>query len=234
MYHFVIIENEEKYRLIYKKIIKELMSKENLYYYINEFTKFNKKLEDFIKDNNTYNIYLIDIHLESKYTGIDIAKEIRKNDLNSDIIFISSQSIMFEAIFKNIPKVFCFISKYQNMEKNLTKSLKTIIYFNKYMVLDKKGDLKISFKDILYIYRETTERKTYVVTCDDKYSTSLSLKDILLNYQDYFDQIHRACLINPRNIKIYNFIEGYFIAKKDKVYMCSKKYKDNVGLKCLK
>ena len=140
---------------------------------------------------------------------------------------------MFETVFKNVRKVYSFICKYNNMETKLEHELKDIIKYytinTNFLVLDKKGNSKIAIDNILYIYRETVERKIYIVTKDNKYPTYMSLKDILDNYGDYFIQIHRACLINPQKIDMYNWNEKYFILKNGyQVFMCSKKYKNNI------
>ena len=47
-------------------------------------------------------------------------------------------------------------------------------------------------------------------------------------YKDAFIQVHRACLVNPNQVILYNYQEGYFVLKNNrKVFMCSKKYRDN-------
>ncbi len=230
MINYIIIENEEKYRSIYKNTINRLMSKSNNKYKIYEFQKINQNLKNIINNKDIYKIYLIDIHLDCKYTGIDIAKLIRNVDAESEIIFISSQDILFETVFKNIHKVYSFIYKYSNLECILFNDLTSILnnYNNKnqFINLDKKGDIKLQLNEILYIYRETTERKIYVVTKDNKYPICLSIKEIIAQYQNIFIQVHRACLVNPSQVVLYNFQEGYFILKNElKVFMCSKKYK---------
>ena len=231
MINYIIIEDEVNYCKTYEKIIKEIMTNTEVKYNILNFSSYNNKLNQIINDN-TNKIYLIDIGLNGNKTGIDIAKEIRLIDLNSEIIFITSEDLLFENVFKNVHKVYAFISKNYKMEIILNLVLKEIISYylknTKFFNLDKKGDSKVAISDILYIYRETSERKVYVVTDKGKYPTYLNLKDILEQYGSYFIQIHRACLINPNKIGMYNWAESYFILKDGKqVFMCSKKYKNN-------
>lgn len=228
MINYIIIENEEKYCNRIKQIINNLMDKKD--YHINVFYTLNDKLKEII-NKELYKIYIIDFYLDSHINGIDIAKLIRNIDYESEIIFIGSQDILFETIFKNIPKVYTFLSKYSNLELTLTTELSQIInnYYNKtkYISLDKKGDIKLALNEILYIYRETVERKLYIVTKDNKYPICLSIKDIVDSYKNYFLQVHRACLVNPTYVVLYNYQEGYFLLKNNtKVFMCSKKYKD--------
>ena len=233
MLNYIIIENESKYSEVYKNIIKKLMGIENTPYQIMEFSSYNDNLNKIINDTTSFKIYLIDIGLDSNKSGIDIAKEIRSIDYNSEIIFITSDDLLFEIVFKNVHKVYTFISKHYKMEEILANELNEIIsHYNqstKFFLLDKNGNSKVSINDILYIYRETEERKVYVVTKNNKYPTYLTLKEILAKYPKYFIQIHRACLINPKEINMYNWCENYFILKNgEQIFMCSKKYKDNV------
>ena len=233
MLNYIIIENESKYSEVYKNIIKKLMEIENTPYQIMEFSSYNNNLNKIINDTTSFKIYLIDIGLDSNKSGIDIAKEIRNIDYNSEIIFITSDDLLFEIVFKNVHKVYTFISKHYKMEEILANELNEIIsHYNqstKFFLLDKKGDNKVAINDILYIYRETEERKVYVVTKNDKYPTYLTLKEIIAKYPKYFIQIHRACLINPKEINMYNWCDSYFILKNgQQVFMCSKKYKDNI------
>ena len=233
MINYIIIENEKKYQKQYKEIINDLMSNNNKYQ-IHIFSKLNNGLNQLINNNQIFKIYLIDIHLDCKYTGIDIAKQIRNQDLDSEIIFISGQDIMFEPVFKTIPKVYSFIYKYSHLEEKLYQDLNTIInnYYSKniYINLDKKGNTKILLNEILYIYRETQERKVYIVTKEGKYPICLSIKDIAKKYKDILIQVHRACLVNPNQICLYNYQEGYFILKNNtKVFMCSKRFKHKLS-----
>ena len=233
MLNYIIIENDQKYRDIYKSIINEIMNKSSLKYECQEFIEYSDKLNRIINDNSSFKIYLIDICLDSNKCGIDIANEIRKVDFKSEIIFITGQDFLFETVFKSVHKVYAFIYKHYKMEETLRKELEEIISYYarnmKFFILDKKGNNKVAIKDILYIYRETSERKVYVVTKSKKYPTYLNLRDILELYGKYFIQIHRACLINPKQIDMYNWADNYFVLKNgEQIFMCSKKYKDNI------
>lgn len=232
MINYIIIENDEKYREIYKNIINAVMDNENKDYHCYEFDSYNDSLSKIISDD-TYKIYLLDVNLNGSKSGIDIAKEIRETDISNEIIFITEQDLLFELVYKSIHKVYTFISKHYKMEEILFNELFDIMNHydqnTKFFLLDKKGDSKLAINDILYIYRETSERKVYVVTKTGSYPTYLTLKEILDLYGKYFIQIHRACLINPNHINMYNWVENYFVLKDgDQVFMCSKKYKDNV------
>ena len=233
MIDFIIVDSELNYHNIYQNIIKKIMSNTNILYNIYKFTNINKELQNKLHDKNNYKIYLLDICLNSKKSGIDIINKIRNEDLKSEIIVVTSHDVMFETIFRTCRKIYYFIEKYYNMEDRLKNELKTIInnynITNKFFSLDKNENLKISLDEILYIYRETSERKLYIVTNTKKYPVRLSIKEALIKCDDNFKQIHRACIVNINKVKYYNWQENYFILNnKEKVFMCSKTYKNNI------
>jgi len=233
MIDYIIIDNDINYREVYKDVITKIMFNQNFEYQIHEFNKTNKIIDSILTKEDNFKIYLIDICPNTEYYGINIAKKIRENDQASEIIFIGSNDIIFEPIFNSVRKVYCVIDKINGLKDKLKNEIKTIvdnyISTNKFFPLDKKGYVEITLKDILYIYRETTERKIYVVTSDNKYPVNMSLTESLSKCDNNFKQVHRACIVNTTKISIYNWNENYFILKNgQKVFMCSKKYKDKV------
>ena len=233
MIEYILIESEKECRDNYSDIINKIMQKEKIKYQIYEFNKYTSNLKTIIDERSCYKIYLLDVCLNSQTSGIDIAKYIRKSDLNSEIIFITNHDVMFESVFRTVQKVYCFIEKFQNANQKLKKVLDEIITSyvdqNKFFPIDKKGNTQIALNEILYIYRETAERKVYIVTNKGKYPTNLSLNDSLKFCDSYFKQIHRACIVNTKKVIFYNWNENYFLLNNNiRVLMCSKNYKNNI------
>ena len=233
MIDYIIIDNDENYRNTYKEIIKKIMFKQNINYQIYEYTKNPKNIKIILSKNNIFKIYLIDICQNSEYYGINLAKKIRENDYLSEIIFIGSNDIIFEPVFNSVRKIYCIIDKIQGMKEKLKNELHNIVnnfmVVNKFFPLDKKGNMQISLNEILYIYRETTERKIYVVTNREKFPVNMSLVEALSKCDHNFKQVHRACIVNNNQVVFFNWQENYFILKNgSKVLLCSKKYKENV------
>ena len=54
----------------------------------------------------------------------------------------------------------------------------------------------INLDDILYITKDSVERKTIIVTNYGEIKTSKSLKEVIDMLDDRFIQTHRACYIN--------------------------------------
>ena len=233
MVDYIIIENNSQYRKIYKDIIDKTMFNNNILYQIYEYNKLNCNIAKEIIKNKNYKIYLVDINPKNQKIITNIVKNIRKYDLFGEIIFLYSNEILIEQLFKSIRKIYCLIEKIQGMREILKKELKNIINHyiscNKFFLLDKKGSIEVSLDSILYIYRETTERKLYVVTECGKFPVNLTISKALEKCDCNFKQIHRACIVNTNKVLLYNWNENYFILKNNKkVYMCSKKYKSNI------
>ena len=233
MINYIIIDNDFNARNIYKEVIKTIMFNKNIDYTIEEYNKTQNNINKILTYDHHYKIYLIDINSYSEYYGISIAKKIREKDNLSEIIFIGSKDIIFEPIFNSVRKIYCILEKIQGLKEKLKNELNFIVNHyinqNEFFSLDSKGNMQINTNDILYIYRETSERKTYIVTNYQKYPINLSLKDTLPKCNNNFKQIHRACIVNQNKVSLYNWNKNYFILDNgNQINMCSKKYKNNV------
>lgn len=233
MIKIVVIEDDLVQQSIVKEVISKTLFKRNDDIRVEYYTKYNKNLQKVIDDNSIRKIYITDIELASNISGIQIAKKIRENDWTSEIIFITSHDKMFETVYRSIYQVFDFIEKYHNMQERLEKDLDIIFkkdFDNDMFVYNNRFfDLKIYYRSILYIYRETNERKLVIVTDTNKFKIGITLTEMLDLLDDRFKQCHRACIINTERVQKYEWNKGYFILdSKERVDMLSKKYKKEV------
>ena len=84
-------------------------------------------------------------------------------------------------------------------------------------------DLNIYYRNLLYIYRDTEERKLIIVTPKNKYKVSMNIKDVFDYLDGRFVQCHRSCIVNKNRVEELNYKEGYFVLDTgEKVYMLSK------------
>ena len=209
MIKFVIVEDNAKN----VNTIKEIINKEK--YRIDtevktfEIKGYNRQLASLISNPDEKTIYILDIELENSKSGIEIASIIRENDWDSEIIFITNHDKMFETAHRSVYEVFDFIEKYHDLEKRLTKDIKTILNKN----IDKrmftyKGrniDLQLYLNSIKYIYRDKGERKVVIVTDKSSFSINLGVKEILEQLDDRFKIIHRSCIVNTDKVSIYDW-----------------------------
>jgi DNA-binding LytR/AlgR family response regulator len=231
---FVIVEDEGIYKNTCKDIIEKIMFQNSLNYNIYYFDCFSSELKRMIDDKSIYKVFIMDIELKGKLSGIDIGDYIRHSarDWDSDIIFITSHDQMYRPAFDKVNKTFAFIEKFHDFKSRLEEDLKVIVSrdpnYQKYLFLNKRNNLRITLDDILYIYKDTSLRQVVIVTSHNKYETNTSLVIILKKLDNRFKQIHRACIVNTTKVQLYNFNEGYFILNNGlKVELCSKKYRDD-------
>lgn len=126
MINFVVCEDN---KIILQKnidIINKTMFKNNSDYRIYPFTEDNNALQEIIKKNLENKIYILDIELEN-VSGIDIAREIRKNDKESIIIISTTYVEYLPHTIKSKLLLFDFISKFDNYEESLSNSINKVI-----------------------------------------------------------------------------------------------------------
>ena len=231
MIKIIIVEDEDKWINLYEKIINDLLFESNKEYTIYTFKKYNSELKTLINDNSEPKIYLMDLELDLKHTGMDILREIREDDWDSEIIVLTNHDRMFETVHKEIYKTFDFIEKFDDIEKRLKRDLKKIITKkndnNKFIYETRRISLQIYLKDIIYIYRDTIDRKLIIKTSNNEFIVSMTLEKIMKLLDNRFKQCHRSCIINNDRINEKNYVEGYFITDTgERVDLLSKKYKD--------
>ncbi|MDD4705839.1 MAG: LytTR family transcriptional regulator DNA-binding domain-containing protein [Bacilli bacterium] len=234
MIKFVLVDDDQELSSKIVRIIEKKIFKTDIDYYIEKFSSYGYSLQKVIDDCSVQKVFILDIDLGESISGLEIAKKIRKNDWDSEIIFITNHDKMFEVIYRNIFKVFAFIEKFISLEERLGECITTIINqksdLGKFCFSNNKIDIQIYYKDITYIYRDTEDRKLIIITTNNKFLINMSIKDILKNLDSRFKQIHRACIVNTDRVNMYNWPKGYFILDtNEKVDMCSKKYKGNIN-----
>lgn len=232
MIKVIIIEDDKTTQLKIKNVLRESdIYKEEIK--TEYFTKYNSELKNIIKDNSERKIYIMDIELEGKVSGIEIAKYIRENDWESEIIFITSHDKMFETAYRNVFEVFDFIEKFYHMESRLKKDLNIIYkknFDNKMFKFSSRNiDIQIFYRSILYLYRDKDERKLVICTDKNDYSINLSVTDAIDYLDDRFATVHRSCIVNTDRVEEYNWTKGYFkLNNGQTIHMLSRKYKKEI------
>ena len=231
MIKFIIVEDDKKWVNEYERIINDIFFKSDKEYDIFSFTKYNEDLHNLIVDNSEQKIYLMDLDLEfSKVSGMDILREIREVDWDSEIIVLTNHDRMFETVHKEIYKTFDFIEKFNDMEKRLKKDLEKIekrkYDKGKFIYNNRKISLQIYLKDIVYIIRDSEERKLIIKTTNNEFVFNMSMQEMLEKLDNRFAQCHRSCIINEDRIVEKNYIKGYFVTDAGEVItLLSRKFR---------
>ena len=87
MLRFIVCEDNNDFLDRLSGTINKVMMLYKFEYKTNKFTKYNSELRDIINNKNEEKIYILDIEL-GDVSGLEIASEIRENELESIIIFI--------------------------------------------------------------------------------------------------------------------------------------------------
>jgi len=127
---FIVVEDDKKTQETIKDVLRRVIISKDNTINIKYFTKYTSELKTIIDDNSTRKVYIMDIELETKTSGIEIAKMIREKDWESEIIFITSHDKMFETVYRSVYQVFNFIEKFYDMEKRLEKDIELIFQKN--------------------------------------------------------------------------------------------------------
>lgn len=204
MIKFVICDDEVFFRNDVRKVIDKIFMKNDLEYKIDEFSCYDKNFEKIINDKVSNKIYILDIEIKNGISGIDIAKKIRKVDWNSIIIIVTSHSELgYEALKAQI-MLLDFISKFDNCQNNLEKILiKAMQQINnkKILMFNSNGmDYRIFLDDIIYIVRDTIERKCLIKTTYNEIIVNKTLVELLEILDDRFYLSHRSCVVNTEKI----------------------------------
>lgn len=208
MIDFIICEDNENVRDIYKLLISKIVMPYDFNYKVYLFEKYNNKMKELIVNNYNFRIYLLDLELPGK-NGIEIAQEIRKCDWDSIIIILTSHDELELKILKKKLLIFDFISKFEDYDQRLYESINTVLkkYTSKKTISFKcnKELVNIKIEDIMYIYKTDDQNKIEVVLKNNNYKIRESLSNIMLKLDDRFYKTHRACIVNLDKIKKVDF-----------------------------
>jgi two-component system response regulator AgrA len=234
---FIVVEDDKKTQETIKDVLRRVIISKDNTINIKYFTKYTSELKTIIDDNSTRKVYIMDIELETKTSGIEIAKMIREKDWESEIIFITSHDKMFETVYRSVYQVFNFIEKFYDMEKRLEKDIELIFqknFDNKMLCISNRNvDLQIFYRAITHITRDKEERKVLVHTDTNVFKLNMNLNDIVNLLDDRFIQVHRSCIANRQRVHEWNWPKNYFLLDNGgKVEYLSKKYKKEVERVC--
>ena len=171
------------------------------------FTDYGQRFIEFTARRLPSRIYILDIETPSR-SGIDIAREIRKKDIDSIIIFLTGHEELGNIVLKSNLMFLSFINKFDDCKNKLKECLDNAMQLlNKKQVLkfnDRNTIYTIKLDEILYITKESFERKTVIKTDYTEFKVNLPLNEIKEMLDNRFVQTHRSCIINRnRATKIY-------------------------------
>ena len=201
---FVFCDDERVFRSNIRRVIDKVLMNQEYDYDVIEFSKFDPSFKKKIQ-GSTHKIYILDIEVKDSISGIDIARKIRENDWESIIIFVTSHNELGYQALKARIMLLDFISKYDDFENDLESILRkslSLINSKKTIKFDSEGtSYIIHLSDILYIEKDTVDRKCIIKTTYNEIVVNKTLNYMIQNLDDRFYLSHRSCLINTDKIR---------------------------------
>ncbi|MEJ6348684.1 LytTR family DNA-binding domain-containing protein [Holzapfeliella sp. He02] len=160
-------------------------------------------------------LYFLDLELNHKLTGLDLAKIIRQNDPEGKIIFISNyDSVITQSVHQHI-EILGFVDKSlsQTVLRAEIFKLMELTENRIYQQLQNKQQLfsfkvgtmlyNLNFSEILFIKSAKNHQLT-LQTKNSSHSFYGTLKEIVIQYPELL-RISRTTLVNPANIEQIDF-----------------------------
>lgn len=212
MIKFILCEDKKEDMDILNKTVVKTMMNYDIDYRIHKFSGYNEELKKQIHDKSDFKIYLLDVEMKG-ITGLEMASEIREEDSESKIIFITAHPECANDIFYSRLEAIDYILKGIRYDERLEESIKyildkryqeeTLTFTNNYV----RTILK--YKEINYIEKVPLFNKCKIVLVDGetKYIKA-SIKGLKKELGSCFFISHKSCIINLQNIKEVNYAKS--------------------------
>lgn len=232
MVNIIICDDNDKDRQNILEVVNNFMDKNKVEYQTHIYKDYDKKFHEIIENKMPFKIYLLDIETPSG-SGIDIARKIRTKDVDSVIIFLTVHEELGNVILKNDLMFLSFINKFDNFKLRLNNSLKKALNLLKHKRIIKFTDRNIIYTinidDILYLTKESYERKTVIKTDYTEFKVNKTLAELVKMLDDRFVQTHRSCYINDdRKVSIDKTNRIIYFDNGETTDLLSDKYRKEV------
>jgi len=207
MINFIVVDDNNKFLDMMLEVITKVMMKNRFVYKTHSFNEYDERFINVMNSPMPNKIYIMDIETRNS-SGIDMARKIRKNDVDSIIIFATVHNEAGLVLLKDDLMFLTFLCKFDDFENKLYRSInkalefinhKTFIRFNDRGVL-----YTIPIKDVLYVTKESTDRKCIIKTSSTEYKVNLTLKEVISLCEDNLVQTHRSCFVNKDRVRVVN------------------------------
>lgn len=236
MLEFIICDDNKLITEKVKNTIADIMMKNKLVYKTLIFHDYDNKFIKLINSRECMRIYILDIETPSR-SGIDVARIIREKDMQSIIIFLTGHDELGPTILKKELWFLSFINKFDDSDNRLQNSIKKalqLLNVQTKLHFEEKGVIyNISLNDILYITRDSIDRKSIIKTEHNEYRTYKTLLELQNLLDTRFIQTHRACIVNVDRVNSINRIKKEIMFDNGiTIDLLSDKYKKELKIKC--
>jgi len=157
--------------------------------------------------------------------------------MESIIIFMTVHDELGPTVLKKELWFLSFINKFDDsdyrLRKSILKALQILNIQNRLCFEERSVIYNISLNDILYITRDSIDRKTVIKTEKNEYRTYKTLMELRKMLDDRFVQTHRACLVNKQRVTSINRNDRTIMFDNGlKIDLLSEKYKKGLKIEC--
>ena len=199
MINFIVVDDIAKFVDIISGVITKVMMKNKFMYKTHCFNEYDDRFFDIMNSSLSNKVYILDIETKEA-SGIDIARKIRKFDVDSIIIFVTVHNEAGMVLLQDDLMFLTFLSKFDDFEHKLSNSISKALDFLHHKLsirFTNRGTIyNISVSDILYVTKESNSRKSIIKTFYDQFVVNLTLKEITDLCCDLLVQTHRCCFVN--------------------------------------
>lgn len=229
MVNYIVCDDNKNIVNNVKNIISRVMMKNETEYQIHSFYDYDQSFKEVITKEMPNKVYILDIETPSA-SGIDITRRIRNVDYNSIIIFLTAHEELGYSLLKKEYLFLSFINKYDNYENKLANSLKIALkklncgkmlkYYNNGVMYN------IPVDDIIYVCRDSIERKCLIKTAYIEFLVPKQLNEIKEELNEDFVYSHRSCIVNRDKIRIVDLHKRKIIFdNEESINLLSNSYK---------
>ena len=194
MINVIVCDDDSKYLKKVVENINKFMQGKKLDYKIHEYMDYDNKFFNMLKEEIPNKIFILDIETPSR-SGIDVARIIRRIDVESPIIFLTGHEELGNIILIKVMTFVSFINKFDDVKDKLNESLNLSLKLLKQKQIlkfcDRGSIYTIEYSKILYITTDTVARKTIIVTAKHEYKTNYTLTQVLNMLTSDFVQTHK-------------------------------------------
>ena len=226
MLKFIICEDNKETLDRTSLIISKVMMPYDFDYKIYKFEKYDSQLKKIIETKDNDKVYILDVELP-KISGLEIASEIRENDWNSIIVFLTAHRECQDDIFYSRLLALDYISKNRISFERLEETIKMIISKmnqNKILTFKYNGiTSRIPYDDIIYVEKVPENKKCLIITENNNiHEIQESISHLLEKLGPDFYQTHKSCIVNVTKIKKVDYSNNIITFKNnDKIDLLS-------------
>ena len=205
-----ILEDDLMQQTRISDIIRELVSEGT--FSVRKLEVFSKphKLLASINEKGNHQVFLLDIDIDGeRKKGLEVASEIRQQDANAVIIFVTTHSEFAPISFKYKVSALDFIDKTVSNAEFKQQLKQTLTFVNQKVGELDDGDIfvfetaqsriQVPMRDIYYFATAVTPHKVMLITKTERLEFYANLGDITAANKKLFS-CHRSFLVNLDNI----------------------------------